>query len=84
MAGTWIGDSLEICGSDTMLIFLEPLSSPTKRPCSRRKTPPYIFTSIGLYLADVGLPTLPLTRRLCFFFFSSFQSFQKMIIVEPL
>ena len=36
----------------------EPLLSPTKRPCRGRKIPPYIFTSIGPCLADVGLPTM--------------------------
>ena len=33
------------------------LSLPIKKPYSRRKVPPYIFTSIGLCSIDVGLPT---------------------------
>ena len=53
---------------DTILIFSEPRSPPTKKPYSRRKVPSYIFTLIRSCLADVGFPIPPLTRKLGFFF----------------
>ena len=66
-----IGLNSDLSQSFVDVNILEPLLPPTQRPYSKRKVPPYIFTSIGLCPTDVGLQHSPSHGGWVFFFYFS-------------